>query len=168
MKEKKKILVIIILSIAFLIIGIIARINSIMQLNKKEEAVKCNSKSYHLVTYSYQDEHESKEQKVFVSNEKEFDKETRLDEKDKKNLNFEKYDYLIYFIGPQVGCDREKRLNCIEYEEDGIKLNFDHNNIDDKCEVIYHDAFIIELEKNKYDKNLTIKEIVVEVKNEED
>ena len=105
---------------------------------------------------------------MFVTNEKEFDKETRLDEKDKKNLDFEKYDYLIYFIGPQSGCDREKRLNCIEYEDDGIKLNFDHNNIDDKCDVIYHDAFIIELEKNKYDKNMTIEEIVVEVKNEED
>ena len=165
MKEKKRVLVLIILSISFLIIGIIARINSIKELSEKEEPAKCNEKSYHLVSYSYIEE---KEKSIFITSEKEFDKEKRLNKKDKKYLNFEEYDYLIYFIEPQNGCDREKRLKCVEYNDSGIKLNFEYNYIDDKCEVIFHDALIVELEKNKYDKSITVEETVVEVKNEED
>ena len=93
---------------------------------------------------------------------------SEVNKKDKKNLNFEEHDYLVYFIEPQSGCDRKKRLNCIEYNDTGIKLKFENNAVDETCDAIYHDAFIIELEKNKYDKNLTVEETVLEVKNEED
>ena len=59
-----------------------------------------------------------------------------------------------------IFSDDDFNVNC--------KLKFENNAVDETCDAIYHDAFIIELEKNKYDKNLTVEETVLEVKNEED
>ena len=165
MKDYKRVLVLIILIIAFLAIGIIARFNSINELNKVEENVKCNETSYHLITYLYQEDKGN--EKTFLTSEKDYDNDTRLKEKYKKNLDFEKHDYLVYFMSSQNGCEREKKLKCIEYEDKGIKLNFEHFIIDKTCDTIYYDAFIVELEKNKYDKNIIVEEIVTEVNDEE-
>lgn len=165
MKIKKNTLIIIILSICFLIIGLVVRFSTLKEDSTIKSNDTCHTSSYYLLNYSYEEE---KEKTIFLTNEKDYDKETRFSTDDKKKLDFEKYDYLVYFLDAQGGCDRKQRLTCVEYNAKGIVLNFEYFDIDESCDAIYYDAFIIELEKGKYDENINVEEKKYEVQNEEE
>ena len=82
-----------------------------------------------------------------------------------KELDIKKHDYIIYFINPQNGCDREIRLNCVTYEKNKLTLNMSKYQVDPTCDRIINDSLVIELEKGKFDKNIEIKTEIKEETN---
>lgn len=122
----------------------------------------CREDTYTLASYTQGYNPEEKEKQIFISNQKDTDKLMGiLSTDDISSLDTEKYDYLIYFLNEHHGCDRVERLNCIEYDKEGITLKISAYKIDTTCDITFTDSFIIELDKDKYDKDLKV-EVVKE------
>ena len=124
---------------------------------KKEIGLICHEDKYSLI--SYINDYVPKEDKpyLFISSQKDLEQLNDIFTTDDINiLDIEKYDYLIYFFQPQHGCDRNIRLNCVEYDQKGINLKLDSYNINQACDAIFHDSIVVEIEKNKYDNNLEV------------
>ena len=50
-----------------------------------------------------------------------------------------------------------KSLNCVEYDKKGINLDINSYEVEPKCDIIFSDSFIIELEKGKYNQDIEVK-----------
>ena len=74
-----------------------------------------------------------------------------------QELDIEKNDYIIYFLNPQAGCDREMRLNCVTFEKNKLTLNMTKFEVDPTCDRVINDSLVIELEKGKFNKDVEIK-----------
>lgn len=74
-----------------------------------------------------------------------------------QELDIEKNDYIIYFLNPQAGCDREMRLNCVTFGKNKLTLNMTKFEVDPTCDRVINDSLVIELEKGKFNKDVEIK-----------
>lgn len=118
----------------------------------------CRKDTYSLVSYMYGYNPKEEKQYMFISEAKDLDKLIGiLGSTDINTLDIKNYDYLIYFQDPQHGCDRTYRLECVEYDKKGINLDINSYEVEPKCDIIFSDSFIIELEKGKYNQDIEVK-----------
>ena len=118
----------------------------------------CRKDTYSLVSYMYGYNPKEEKQYMFISEAKDFDKLIGiLGSTDINTLDIKNHDYLIYFQDPQHGCDRTYRLECVEHDKKGINLDINSYEVDPKCDIIFSDSFIIELEKGKYNQDIEVK-----------
>lgn len=153
--NKKRILI---LLITIIIVIFVIILFTLTTKNNTESNATCTEKNFFstsfLASYSPIDE----KRYILMSSEKEYTENVHdlLTEDIKDELDFEKYDYLIYFMDDQYGCEREKILKCVKTTKRGLIMEFENQEIDKECDAIFFDAYVIRLEKDKYDDQIEI------------
>ena len=126
----------------------------------------CREDTFEVFSYSHGYNPEEKGNHLFISTQSDVDGLLNIFTPEAmKELDIKKHDYIIFFINPQNGCDREIRLNCVTYEKNKLTLNMSKYQVDPTCDRIINDSLVIELEKGKFDKNIEIKTEIKEETN---
>jgi len=122
---------------------------------KETIGLVCHKDTYSLT--SYNSSYNLNENQIFISNEEEIKQlDGVISHEEINDLDINNHDYLIYFLTPQYGCERIQRLNCVEYTNESINLNFSTYKVDTTCNIIFLDSFVIELPKKQYNSNIKV------------
>lgn len=153
MNKKKSLLVL----IAIIIVVFLIVIFSLTTKNNTVNNGKCVNDSFFSVSYSLTYYPNSALRYIFISSEEEYDNNADLLSEDvKSKLDFKRNDYLIYFMDEQYGCAPSEVLSCVKMTKKGLIMTFEKNNVDESCDAIFSYAYVISLEKGKYDKNIEV------------
>lgn len=147
--------------IALMALVLIAGIACKIFLNKEEKTEttknKCDDKNFFIGSYS-SEKLKDKENYYILKTKKDYEaKKDIIKFNDTEKLDFENYDYLVFFVPTQLGCNRTYQLKCFEQKENEIYLNFEKNEVDEYCDAIFFDSIIVELQKDKYNNETKIK-----------